>query len=320
MNASWFVFGRMFATGRPKQIGKKWKFSFFRPKINAYKIRKIAKLSKPQNWKKNTEPDGETKRDDDDKPETERCERQAGDRETHKAQTPESSVNDTDGDERERGTAERQNERSSNRNGANGQTEFMVWKRSATLGAKNCTLSLSLSPGHDCVGGLRSLSLLRFSAVNTLSRIAVFFLPKEFGFSDANSCCYRSVFFRDLFSFSVFFLGDSGVVMQCWSWWCCCLHNLSTYHLLHLLKRTLLFFVPRVDRGPTGVWKLGAACVFWKSLSWCFKIFHSESSGIFWFLHVNCRRSLSIAGIHDLFFKLVTAFLLVSWLFVAPGS
>jgi hypothetical protein len=92
----------------------------------------LTKLEKSQNSrnhkteKKNTEPDGETKRDDDDKPETERCERQAGDGETHKAQTPESSVNDTDGDERERGTAERQNERSSNRNGANGQTEFMV--------------------------------------------------------------------------------------------------------------------------------------------------------------------------------------------------
>jgi hypothetical protein len=45
----------MFATVRPKQVGNNWKFSFISvnsTKTNAYKFRKIAKLSKPHNWKK----------------------------------------------------------------------------------------------------------------------------------------------------------------------------------------------------------------------------------------------------------------------------
>jgi hypothetical protein len=82
-------------------------------------------------------------------------------------------VNDTDGDEREREREreEQQNERTNVVQIETGPTDKRSsWFESAAqryLGAKNCTLSVCVSPGHDCVGGLRSLSPLRFSALNT---------------------------------------------------------------------------------------------------------------------------------------------------------
>ncbi len=79
-------------------------------------------------------------------------------------------MNDTDGDERGR-EEEQQNERTNVVQTETGPTDKRSsWFESAAQRypwrQELYAVCLSLSPGHDCVGGLRSLSPLRFSAVN----------------------------------------------------------------------------------------------------------------------------------------------------------